>query len=65
MQYTEFKLIAESSNGNLSEDVSSYLKDGWELYGFPIVQEGIFFQAIVKCECENIKEKEHGKHIRK
>ena len=69
MKYNKFILIAESTNGKLTDDVNNYLKDGWELYGFTSIHDGIFFQALVKYDYNSnsniTEEKQHGKHIRK
>ena len=65
MKIKEYKIVAESTNLKMSDDINKLLKDGWELYGFPSIVDGIYFQTLVKPYVE-IKEKQNGsKNIKK
>jgi len=48
----EYYLVSESSTMLLDSAVSKYLREGWELYGNPVVirtSSGIYFyQAVVR-----------------
>lgn len=53
----EYKLICETTNKTLSDDVTRHLNDGWELYDKPFVVEALFFQAIIREFISNSKKK--------
>ena len=62
MKYKKYDLVAETTNAKLTNDINKYLKDGWDLYGFPMIHDGLFFQAIVKEEPDitgEVKEQQH------
>lgn len=67
MNYKKFDLLAEATNGKLTNDVNVRLKQGWELYGFPFIEDGLFFQAMVNINEDNAenREKHYGNNIRK
>ena len=45
----EFKILSTSSADNLSEVITKYLIQGWELYGDPFSStSGLYCQAVVK-----------------
>ncbi len=49
----KYKLICATSPDQLSTKVETYLNEGWELYGNPVVQElestsREFFQAVTR-----------------
>lgn len=44
----EYKILSTTTADNLSEVVTKYLGQGWELWGDPFVKEGILCQAITK-----------------
>jgi len=47
VKHKKYQLLAESTNVRLTKDVNKLLKERWELYGKPFMQDGIFFQAMV------------------
>jgi hypothetical protein len=47
----QYKIIVEPSENSLSADVERHLADGWDLYGFPFVNNSACFcQAMTKSE---------------
>lgn len=44
----EYKILSTTGTDNLSEIVSKYLQQGWELYGDPFSKEGNYCQAMIK-----------------
>ena len=56
MKYKKYELVAESTNAKLTNDINKYLEKGWDLYGFPMIQDGLFFQAVVKGDQDNTSE---------
>jgi len=45
----QYKIIVEPSETSLSAGVEQHLSQGWDLYGFPFVNNGASFcQALVK-----------------
>ena len=55
--YMKYQLLAEGTNLKLTKDVNKLLKDGWELYGYPFIQDGLFFQAVIKLTVASKKDK--------
>jgi hypothetical protein len=56
--YTKYQLLAEGTNLKLTKDVNKLLKEGWELYGYPFIQDGLFFQAVTKTSSKKDKSDE-------
>ena len=58
----EYKLLADSSADDLSEEVNEYLRKGWILYGLPMMApvEGYaysrFAQAVIRYESQTTEE---------
>ena len=48
MTYQKYQLLAEGTNVKLTKDINKLLKTGWELYGPVMIQDGLFFQALIK-----------------
>lgn len=46
----KYLLLSSNYTYDLSIEVQEYLNKGWELYGFPIVEERGIYQAILKKE---------------
>jgi hypothetical protein len=44
----EYKIMTTNSASNLSEVVTKYLQQGWELYGDPFSRDGTYCQAMIK-----------------
>jgi hypothetical protein len=55
--YTKYQLLAEGTNLKLTKDVNKLLKEGWELYGYSFIQDGLFFQAVTKVVTSSKKDK--------
>ena len=44
----EYRILSTMTADNLSEVVTKYLQQGWELWGDPFIKEGNICQAITK-----------------
>jgi len=55
----KYFLIEGDTDKELSDSVTDFLNDGWELYGFPFCADGIFFQAV-KLTNQPLEVKEEG-----
>jgi hypothetical protein len=44
----EYRILSTTTADNLSEVVTKYLQQGWELWGDPFIKEGVYCQAITK-----------------
>jgi len=44
----EYRIMSTTSAENLSEIVSKYLQQGWELYGDPFSKDSTYCQAMIK-----------------
>ncbi len=51
-----YELIAHSCSIKFSREINSMLDNGWELYGYLIVENGYYYQTMIKEKGDAAKE---------